>query len=332
MITFKNYIKKYFPSIDFDFFERQEADNAIFPMSYDFDVNTEIPQIDYKPFDYSQETGSTGGGVFAENVADYIFQNYENAILTKYADKVKYDEETELYDLARTNLKRTIFSLMVQYREKWSSIWDTLQLDYDILDNVNEIFDETTNRTPDLSHTITKIDEFGQSEEQQKIVEGAHGDAVLNNYGAQSKDSTVDDNYLNDSTHTTENGVYPFDSESTLKKNDKSVVTDHMGDHQIQTVENIDSYDNSTSLSYGEQTTDTTNINSGHTDTSQTSQHEGGNEQTTVERRRHGNIGVTTSGQLIEDYKKAHDVNLIRIVAEDIANNIFTGEWECDLS
>ena len=109
MITFKNYIKKYFPSIDFDFFERQDADHAIFPLVYDFDMETEIPQIDYKPFDYSQETGSSGGGVFAENVADYIFQNYENAILTKYADKVKYNEETELYDLARTNLKRTIF-------------------------------------------------------------------------------------------------------------------------------------------------------------------------------------------------------------------------------
>ena len=330
MITFKNYIKKYFPSIDFDFFERQDADHAIFPLVYDFDMETEIPQIDYKPFDYSQETGSSGGGVFAENVADYIFQNYENAILTKYADKVKYNEETELYDLARTNLKRTIFSLMVQYREKWSSIWDTLQLDYDILDNVNEIFDETTNRTPNIAHTTVKVDEYGNIIDSSNMIDGAHGDVSVNSVGDKHSSQGTVDSWDSDSTHTTENGVYPYDDSANLSKRDKSTVTDHMGEHTIDVTTNEGGFDTVNSLSYGEHTTKVNNERSGHTDTRQTSQQETGNEETTIERRRHGNIGVTTSGQLIADYKKAHDVNLIRIVAEDIANNIFTGEWEVD--
>lgn len=330
MITFKQYIKKYFPRIDFDFFERQEADNAIFPLVYDFDMETEIPQIDYKPFDYSQETGSAGGGVFAENVSDYLFQNYENAILTKYADKVKYNEETELYDLARTNLKRTIFSLMVQYREKWSSIWDTLQLDYDILDNVNEIFDETTNRNPNISHTTVKVDEYGNIIDSSKMVDGAHGDVSVNSVGDKHTSQGTEDTWDNDSTHTTENGVYPYDDSANLSNKDKSTVTDHIGDHTINITADENGYDTVNSMSYGQHETSSNSERSAHTDTSQTSQQETGNEETTIERRRHGNIGVTTSGQLIEDYKKAHDVNLIRIVAEDIANNIFTGEWEVD--
>lgn len=327
MITLKNYVNKYYEDIDYEFFEKSEANTVLFPSSTGF-VNSEIEQIDYKPFDYSAETGSAIGGVFAENVSDYIFQNYENAILTKYADKVKYNEETELYDLARTNLKRTIFSLMVQYREKWNSIWDTLQLDYDILDNVNEIFDETTNRTPNISHSITKVDEYGNIIDTSNLVDGAHGDVSVNSVGDKHSTQGTSDTWDNDSTRTTENGVYPYDDSANLSKSDKSTVTDHIGDHTIDVTTTEDGFDNVNSMSYGEHKTAVNNERSAHIDTSQTSQKETGNEETTIERRRHGNIGVTTSGQLIEDYKKAHDVNLIRIVAEDIANNIFTGEWE----
>lgn len=416
MQTFRAYVEQYYPELDFDFYEKADANTVLFPYNIDFDAD-DIEQINYLPFNYDSAHGGTdGGGIFAENVTDYIFQNYENAILTKYAAKVKKDESDPVYDLARTNLKRAVFNCMVANRYKWNSIYVALQQEYDILDNVNEIFDETSTRRPDLIQSESRTDEYGKQHTTDTKQYGNINTDNTNEYGARSSTNTHDyadkttvtnDNIaavnttetLKDNAHsdvavnnigeswsrdydieshegsiekTTENYTYPYDNPATAAATDKTVENETRGLHKHDITHESQPQVNTTNNSYGEHTTSTssntgahndehttteqghtdvdtssasgykdsssnstthgddtsnTTIDS-HTDTSAASRRETGQEETVIERRRHGNIGVTTSGQLLTDYITSHDINLIKTVAEDIAGYIFTGLWE----
>ncbi|MBO7734149.1 MAG: hypothetical protein J6S67_16415 [Methanobrevibacter sp.] len=50
----------------------------------------------------------------------------------------------------------------------------------------------------------------------------------------------------------------------------------------------------------------------------------------TFSRRRHGNIGVTTSGQLMRDFEDSHKWNFYYHVAREIVLKLCTREWEFD--
>jgi hypothetical protein len=58
-----------------------------------------------------------------------------------------------------------------------------------------------------------------------------------------------------------------------------------------------------------------TSVSNTYTDTHSKTLNETGEDETVVTRRRHGNIGVTTSGQLINDYRNTHYFDLVKIVA-----------------
>lgn len=416
MQTFRAYVEQYYSDIDFDFYEKSDANTVLFPYNIDFDSD-DIEQINYLPFNYDSEHGGTdGGGIFAENVSDYIFQNYENAILTKYAAKVKQDEQDPVYDLTRTNLKRAVFNCMVANKYKWNSMYEAMQLEYDVLDNVNEIFDETTTRKPDLLHSESRTDEYGKLHTTDSRQYGDINNNNTNEYGARSSTNTHDfadkktvtnDNIaavnstetLKDNAHsdvsvnnigeswshdldiesydgpierTTENYTYPYDNSAKASPTDKSIMSESYDLHKHDITHESQAQVNTTNNSYGEHTTSTSSNTSAHndehttteqghtdvdtssasgykdsssnatthgddtsnttvdshTDTSAASRRETGQEETVIERRRHGNIGVTTSGQLLTDYITSHNINLIKTVADDIANYIFTGLWE----
>lgn len=54
------------------------------------------------------------------------------------------------------------------------------------------------------------------------------------------------------------------------------------------------------------------------------------NDPDTFSRRRHGNIGVTTSGQLMRDFIDSHKWNFYYHVAKEIVLKLCTREWEFD--
>lgn len=65
--------------------------------------------------------------------------------------------------------------------------------------------------------------------------------------------------------------------------------------------------------------------NGSRSDTSNNTRTETGSETITYERNRHGNIGVTTSGQLLEDYRRSHSFNFYEIVGSLVVSTFTRG-------
>lgn len=88
-------------------------------------------------------------------------------------------------------------------------------------------------------------------------------------------------------------------------------------DHKVNTF-------NDATLVNDSQDIDSSN-SSARTDTSGNTHTATGTETITYERRRHGNIGVTTSGQLIADYRGTHMFNMYEVIASLIAGTFTRG-------
>lgn len=366
-MTFKEYVEKYRSDIAGyieDFGTYDNLHEILFP-NYELlsgDVRP-LSEINYTPFAYNNDsTIGRDGGRIVYDLSQYIGENYYEHEINERFFKEPLDGNVW------TSILRKIYSLMVRYKYKWHGLYETMLLDgqYDPLDNVNEIYDETIKREPDLTYTDSNSTTYGQQMRNQSDVHGAqsengsmtHGGQnveTTNTYGEQSetltdsfgsKTTTQKNEYggHNDSDSATET-TYPFDSASNSYPTAGSNVThsfgsrednlstiegEHSDTHGRSTTQHIDS-SATESASY---TDSTSTARAGYTDTSQItdSQHvdsasgtktESGTEETTITRRRHGNIGVTTSGQLIEDYRKTHYFDIVKIMANDIINEIF---------
>lgn len=370
-MTLKEYLQKYYTNInDYAGIIDDTGDYSIlhelfFP-NYGILNTTRLNEINYSPFIYENTPYSNNyyGGRIVYDISEYIGENYyDNNVNERF---FKRPQSPELQNW--TPIMHKIFTIMIRYKYKWHGLYETMLLDgqYDPLDNVNEIYDETITREPDLTYTDSNSTTYGQQTRNQTDVHGAQSESgsvvhggqnveTTNTHGAQSE--TLTDNF--GSKTTTQNNeygahvdsdsatetTYPFDSASNSYPTAGNNATHSFGNredelsttesaredtHGRSTTQYIDSSETE-SASY---TDSTSTARTGYTDTSQVtdSQHvdsasgtktESGTEETTITRRRHGNIGVTTSGQLIEDYRKTHYFDIVKIIANDIINEIF---------
>ena len=219
-------------------------------------------------------------------------------------------------------------NIIIKYRYKWENLYNSMLLDgeYDPLDNVNEIFDETHNRKPNIVKSSNSKSTYGSID-----------DETTNNYGENNITSVVNSGARND-THSNITNTVINDSIQTNSVSPEDVVTAFVNQTQTSTESSTSPVINNITDITGKQKIENSTINSQHadsltrsisehSDTNTSESYEGGQELTTITRRRHGNIGVTTNGQLIEDYRKIHYFNLVEIVANDIVNEIFDLNW-----
>lgn len=379
----------------------------IFPTSTQSQYLQNIP--DYQPFDFS---GYSHGGIFAEEVSFFIYVNFRDVTIND-----RYVSEIPATINKPSKIQRIIHQLLMRYQYKWHALWESMQIDdqYDILDNVNEIFDETHTRTPNLTHSESGNNVYGQKqtettqthgniETSNEVEYGQHEEVNTTEFGATSNDNITTENphidthktieaqhtdeqtnviaqlhnkeitdtqKLANDVHVTENSKYPFDDAANGKITDRQTLTDTIGATKNTVDNTTDSHTDTMTYDFDEQTktltdtisehktivndtstahsdeltklskthTDTTtgsvtqgndvntSVTNTYTDTHSNTVNETGNERTVIERRRHGNIGVTTSGQLIEDFRKTHYFDLVKIVAYDIANEILSMLW-----
>ena len=405
-MTFEEYVKENYPSLHVlieNTGDYSELYQALFP-NYGAVAN-ELDELNYAPFNYDNDPTliEYNGGHIVMDIAQYIGENYFEHDMNERFTKMRNQ-----YSPLISKIKM----LMYRYKYKWHALYESMQLDsqYDPLDNVNEIYDETITRTPDLTYTDANSNTFGQKTTTNTNEYGAQSVETENEYGAQSTDTEMihgaqnveteniygsqrtesETTYGNtsesqtdnigartdnktmdfgdrDDSHTTRNSIYPYDNDSAESPTSKTVIDD-----------SFDSYTNSESLEVGAQQNTSIKTTTSHTDNVETdidshtdtqtvdsasftdsqsvesasytdmqtvdsasytdrlasveSQHvdsfsgtktETGEEETVITRRRHGNIGVTTSGQLIEDFRKVHYFDLIAIMSNDIINEIF---------
>lgn len=470
-MTFREYVETNYPDLatNIDSYQNySELYQILFP-NY-LQISHSLDDLNYKPFDYGSDPISINynGGHVVMDIAQYIGENYYDNDINKRFVKV---------NASYSALRNKILMLMYRYKYKWHALWESTQLDsqYDPLDNVNEIYDETITRTPDLTYTDSNSNIFGQQTKNISDVHGAqsvenetvYGSQSVENetvYGAQSESGTdvhgaqsvenetiygaqnvenetvygaqheENENY-HDSQHVETENIYgaqtvtdtnaygqritnteteiggrmdsdgstesthPYDSPSDNYPTDSSTSTHTIGSqqnteeviadsytdtltkalgmhtdtsetnsnsytdrnetdkngytdttttdtatHTDTTTTDSASYTDTSSRSKNSYTDTTTTDSASHTDTTTTdsasytdtsqvvdSQHtdsfsgtktETGEEETVISRRRHGNIGVTTSGQLINDFRNTHYFDLIQIMGNDIVNEI----------
>lgn len=409
-MTIKEYLKKYTPNY-YANIERTK-DYGLF-VGILFPFRSQFPNgllMDYTPFNYSTEYSN--GGQFAQEVSYYLCSEYYNVEIN---DRFISDQISTLE--TPNALQRMMYNLLQRYHYKWHALYETMLVDnqYDMLDNVNEIFDETTTRTPNLTHSESGSNVYGQQRTETTQTHGNIATSDSMQYGqhetvdtkeydnVNETTTTTEDSYtdthnnvmgarddtqtdtiallhesgtdrqehLTSDTHETLNKKYPYDDAVMGKNTDSQTITDtfgtvlnttnktvdsHVDTHRLQTgaqtnsitdnmgekattvdVEKLAHTDANTILSKTHTDTKTgsvtqgndvnTSVSNTYTDTHSKTLNETGEDETVITRRRHGNIGTTTSGQLIEDYRKTHYFDLVKIVACDIANEMLSMVW-----
>lgn len=170
---------------------------------------------------------------------------------------------------------------------RWNELWKSLELysEFNPLDNVNEITDHTVTKTGTDSNVFNK---------------GTETD-TLTSSNTTNIGSQTSTNNIGEQTVTQESDIAGFNS----SYQDANKTTTNNGSHT----------DTSNISERSDSSSDTSSTVSGEREDNSTTTY---NTTETTSIRRHGNIGVTTSGQLIDDFRRVVDWQFFDTVFNDI--------------
>lgn len=207
----------------------------------------------------------------------------------------------------RAKLANIIF---IMYVDKWAKLWETLQIEYNPLENYNMVENETPAET---THTMTPAEttETVTPAETTETVTPAETTETITPAGTTTETKPP--------KTTTENEVSAFNS-SGYEDATKTTTTGDGNDKGVQTV--------STNTAGTDKTeTDTAGTNKFEVDTAGTNKFEVDNAGTDVftvqngrELTRSGNIGLTTSQQMLQSEIELRKWLYYQSVFNDIDN------------
>lgn len=195
---------------------------------------------------------------------------------------------------------------------KYSKLVAAATAEYDPIENYNMAESSEDVRTPDLTSALT----LGTTSTMTDT-RGTSGTTTTTNKINQSRNTTeAPNNFTETSTHK----VNPYDNPG---------FTDEYSDTSVQ------SGSKTISESYSGNADETTvtgsSTNSGGTSTANTgtnTSRETGTDTTTHSLTRKGNVGVTTSQQMVEqELTLADKMNIFKIIEQDIAAKLFLQVW-----
>lgn len=205
--------------------------------------------------------------------------------------------------------KAVMGDILKAYNFKLDGLWRTTQLDdeYNPLDNKDRTFTRTEtiiNSYGDVNNTVNN----GQRKQTNVIAQRNNSESL----GSRSDSSSESLGARTDS-HTSSGQTTAFDTTDYNKGTNKVTDSDTVGAQSNTGSSTIGAQSNSSTLGGG---TDTF-TNDASQDTSKVTR---GNDNSTitVTENEHGNIGVTTSGELLEDYRKSHNFVFFDYVQEII--------------
>ena len=201
-------------------------------------------------------------------------------------------------------------------RIKYEKLIAAATAEYNPIDNYNMIESSTDVRTPDLTTQLILNTTAAMTDTRTTTTTG---DSTTTNKLNQTKSTTeTPNNYTETATHA----VNPYDNpgmteesrDTTVQSGTRTVAESYSGTPDETTV-NVGS---TITNSGGTSTTNSgTNTNT-----------ETGTDTTEHELTRRGNIGVTTSQQMLEsEMALAEKMNLFRIIEQDIASKLFIQVW-----
>lgn len=205
-----------------------------------------------------------------------------NKIISPLVEQLLVDNELSLSN--ETKLCNLIYSKNIT---RWTELWKSLELysEFNPLDNVNEITDTTVTKTGTDSNVFNK---------------GTETDTLTSsnttNIGSQTSTNNIGEQII-----TQESDIAGFNS----SYQDANKTTTNNGSHT----------DTSNISERSDSSSDTSSTVSGEREDNSTTTY---NTTETTSIRRHGNIGVTTSGQLIDDFRRIVDWQFFDTVYQDL--------------
>lgn len=216
-------------------------------------------------------------------------------LLHKYGGMLMRD-----YELAELTFLTSIWHHANEY--KFAGLAATTQLDYNPIENYNRTETETSERTPDISREIEttetpRVVTSQQSTRTPNVTETDNHNLMTTEGGTTANATTG----TNSETSGVTGKVAPFDSAIFNNASQNDVTASGSGSSSETITHGKTTADTGT-LTHTTAGTDTTQTTTTHTGENRTSRAETETGTDTTERTAHisGNIGVTTSQQMIE--------------------------------
>lgn len=241
-------------------------------------------------------------------------------IVSVLVDRLLNDDGT----ISQENRDKIAEALFSVYGDNWRHLWNTTIQEYNLLDNTDAYITETTETEQNTDTNNNGTDTGTVTHEQTgtdtttgtgTITHGISGDDTTTNTGTITTGGTSTENTTNS------NSVYGFDSASPSDADRQS----HNGTtdvNQTETRNTTDKVTHNTTDTETRDTTDTVTHNTTDTETRDLKTGETGSEKVTGtithETHRHGNIGVTTNQEMLEEERKLWTWNFYNQVFADV--------------
>ena len=247
---------------------------------------------------------------------------------------VNFDTESTINPVLY--LSSRITSLTKIWRYKWDTLYNTTQLEYKPLENYNMVESSTDNTTASRNYTDNST--LNNSVERKGTISDSGTDTMTGTdeqtttqtgKGGANNNSTITRNETGSRSENVQNNTTTFDS-SVKNDTTGTVSSDSTTNNNTETAENAStntaemSGKNSTVLKHTAQKENTTTNNLTDT-TAETGKKEGTENNTNVLEHtltRSGNIGVTTSQQMLQSERDIANFSVIFSYLEEIANYI----------
>ena len=259
----------------------------------------------------------------------------DNYIYTYYRDRNLYHWYDSLYtDVTNmiATLKTDIATLFDSRKYTWGKLYETTLLEYNPIENYS--MTERENTTTDSTvtqgaQTFTDTNDYGLISVTKSEILGAQTNTETATMGEQAKLTT-----MNIGEQVTEgstiNETAPYSSEG-YQSDTKSIDSVTSGAKSDSTQEHNDSYTNTNEQTFGAKDNTYTSTTDGRKDILKKeigSKSDTNNSTNNRELTRSGNIGVTTSQQMLESERHVAMFNFVQIVAHEVVRLISSDMYD----
>lgn len=223
------------------------------------------------------------------------------------------DDDNSLPQAKRNTIANMLFVL---FGVRWSKLWATNDVEYNPIQNYNMTESETISGTH--SDTDTETGTIGNSGTDSTAHTG-----TVTNARTEQHTGTVDYDKSETQTGTNSDNVFGFNSSNAVPSESSTASTTTINDdrdtyNETKTDNNTETLNNTDARTIANtETHNMTNTNEGENETERTL-------------TRSGNIGVTTSQQMLQSERELWDWNFFNTVFEDIDKTLCLSVYEED--
>lgn len=243
-------------------------------------------------------------GLTTADAYQIFFADYELAV-SRYTD---------------TALKAIAYNVYKANQIKYQKLVAAAKAEYDPIDNYNMVEESTDVRTPDLTNELTLNTTADITDNRSTTTEGSSNTTTHNQLNQQHITTETPNGYEESTIHEvnpSDNHGFAEDYRDTTTQKGTRTVTESYSGNPDETTTNV--------------TGNSTSTNSGGTKTTNTGtnkQTETGTDTTKHTLTRKGNIGITSSQQLITaELELADKMNIFKVIEQDLAAKIFLQVW-----